>query len=281
MFLPFTRTSSTVGLEALAAAVVARHEHVGHEHHLDLEIARALARLAAAAGDVEAERARACTAARARAARRRRCAGSRRTPSRTSRDSSAATCRSGSGRCSTTSSIASTPVSASYAPTRSPRCCLARVLAVQLRLERAQQHVVHERALSRSRNAGHRGHGAERDRDVDALEVVLARAGERDPPRPERAGARRAPESRCAPVRYCAGERALGDARHRAGEHELAALLAARRARAPPCSRRRGSRPDRARRRAPCCRASRSRCSSRSRRSMSRECRPIDGSSST
>ena len=31
------------GLEALAAALVARHEDVGHEHHLDLEIAGALA----------------------------------------------------------------------------------------------------------------------------------------------------------------------------------------------------------------------------------------------
>ena len=46
------------GLESLAAALVARHEHVGHEDHLDLEIAGALARLATAAGDVEAERAR-------------------------------------------------------------------------------------------------------------------------------------------------------------------------------------------------------------------------------
>ena len=63
MFLPCTCTSSTVGLEALAAAVVARHEHVGHEHHLDFEIAGAFARLAAAAGDVEAERARACSRA--------------------------------------------------------------------------------------------------------------------------------------------------------------------------------------------------------------------------
>ncbi len=49
------------------------------------------------------------------------------------------------------------------------------------------QHVVHERALAGARHAGHDGDGAERDLDVDAVEVVLARAGERDPARPEAA----------------------------------------------------------------------------------------------
>ena len=44
-----------LGLESLAAALVAGHVDVGHEHHLDLEIAGALAGLAAAACDVEAE----------------------------------------------------------------------------------------------------------------------------------------------------------------------------------------------------------------------------------
>jgi hypothetical protein len=44
-----------LGLEPLAAARVARHEDVGHEHHLDLDVARALARLAPPAGDVERE----------------------------------------------------------------------------------------------------------------------------------------------------------------------------------------------------------------------------------
>ncbi|HJQ20122.1 MAG TPA: hypothetical protein VJ867_07225 [Gemmatimonadaceae bacterium] len=46
-----------IGAKAPAAAFVARHVHVRHEHHLDLEIASAFALLAAAAGDVEAERA--------------------------------------------------------------------------------------------------------------------------------------------------------------------------------------------------------------------------------
>ena len=40
---------------------------------------------------------------------------------------------------------------------------LGRVLAVQPRLERAQQHVVHERALAGSRDAGDGGEGAERN----------------------------------------------------------------------------------------------------------------------
>jgi hypothetical protein len=47
-----------VGLEAPASAGVARHVHVGHEHHLDLDVAGALARLAAPALAVEAEGAR-------------------------------------------------------------------------------------------------------------------------------------------------------------------------------------------------------------------------------
>ena len=46
------------GLEALAAAGIAGHEDVGHEHHLHFQVAGALAGLAAAAGDVEAEGAR-------------------------------------------------------------------------------------------------------------------------------------------------------------------------------------------------------------------------------
>src|SRR4029079_5397983 len=51
-----------LGLEALAAAIVARHVDVRHEDHLDLEIPRALAGLTAAAGDIEAESARAVAA---------------------------------------------------------------------------------------------------------------------------------------------------------------------------------------------------------------------------
>ena len=45
-------------LEPLAVALVARHEHVGEELHLDADLALALARLAAAARHVEREVAR-------------------------------------------------------------------------------------------------------------------------------------------------------------------------------------------------------------------------------
>ena len=44
--------------EALAVALVARHEHVSEELHLDPNLSLAFARLAAAAGDVEREVAR-------------------------------------------------------------------------------------------------------------------------------------------------------------------------------------------------------------------------------
>src|SRR5262245_59372129 len=47
-----------LGFEALAAALVAGNEDVGHEDHLDLEIAGSLTTLAASSGNVEAEGAR-------------------------------------------------------------------------------------------------------------------------------------------------------------------------------------------------------------------------------
>ena len=57
----------------------------------------------------------------------------------------------------------------------------------------------------------HRGHRAERDLDVDALEVVLARAGQRDPARTETAAlARNRNLLRAGEIR--AGERTFGDA---------------------------------------------------------------------
>ena len=47
-----------VGLESFPAAGLARHEHIGQEHHLDQHVARALARVAPAPGHVEREGAR-------------------------------------------------------------------------------------------------------------------------------------------------------------------------------------------------------------------------------
>ena len=56
--LPLHRDVEDIGLESAAAANVAGHEDVGHEHHFDLDHARSLAAVTATAGDVEAERAR-------------------------------------------------------------------------------------------------------------------------------------------------------------------------------------------------------------------------------
>src|SRR5437868_7516421 len=43
------------GLESLAVAIFARHEDVGHEHHLDLEIVRPIVSLTSSASDVKSE----------------------------------------------------------------------------------------------------------------------------------------------------------------------------------------------------------------------------------
>ena len=228
MLLPEVRHLEHLRLEALAAALVARHEHVGHEHHLDLEIARALARLAAPAGDVEAEGAGGVAAlprsgsvgedapdlvVRLHVRHRVR---ARRAADRALVDEHHVVERLAAGeRCRTRRRV-------------SPRCCLAECSPVSLRLERAIQHVVHERALARARHAGDRGHRAERDAEVDALEVVLARAGERRATAARRgrrvsgSGISRAPV-RYWPVSGLSATRDIGPAKT-----TLAALLAAR-----------------------------------------------------
>ena len=230
MFLPLHLHVEHLGLEALAAAVVARHEHVGHEHHLDLEIARALAGLAAAAGDVEAERARACS----RAARASGASAKMRRIS-----SNAFTYVTGFERGDLPIGLWSMQhdvVDRLEAGERVVRADASRRGAawrecspVSCVSSARMQHVVHERALARSRDAGDGGDGAERDADVDALEVVLARAGEREPPRADAAPLDAGTGISRSPVRYCPVSGLSRDARHRAGEHELAALLAAAR----------------------------------------------------
>src|SRR5205823_362310 len=55
------------------------------------------------------------------------------------------------------------------------------MLAVQLGLQGAEQHVVDERALSRAGHARDGGDRPERNAHVDVLEVVLARSGQREP----------------------------------------------------------------------------------------------------
>ena len=74
----------------------------------------------------------------------------------------------------------------------------------------------------------HDGDGAERNLDVDVLEVVLAGAREREPSRPEAATLGGHRDGLC-PGQIRARQRTLGKATDRPREHELAALLAARR----------------------------------------------------
>src|SRR5512133_2243336 len=100
------------------------------------------------------------------------------------------------------------------------------MLAGELRLERAHQDVVHERALAAPGDAGDRRDRAEREAEIDALEVVLARAGEHEPLRADAAPRFRDGDLTRA-REILPRERAFGDARHRAGEDELAALLTA------------------------------------------------------
>ena len=136
----------------------------------------------------------------------------------------------------------------------SPRCCLARVLAGELRLER--------RDTARRARACSCRSPTRRSPTVSAPSGISMstpfRLCSRAPvsvshrgPRRRRSAAR---GSSRAPVRYCpvsglSATRDIGPAKT-----TLAPLLAARRARAPPCNRRRGSPRGRARRRAPCCR---------------------------
>ena len=92
------------------------------------------------------------------------------------------------------------------------------------RLELAVEHVVHQRALARSGDAGHRGEGAQRNVGVHVLRGCAAW------PRGSRATAARrgrrtlGTPMRFCPVRYCpvSESAALVD---RAGVHHLAAVL--------------------------------------------------------
>src|SRR5688500_14550751 len=96
-------------------------------------------------------------------------------------------------------------------------------------LESAIENVVDESALTRSGHAGNDSERADRDAHVGALKVVLARTGQRDPPRTDAAtlGGNR---YLTLPAQVLAGERALTDARQRTGEHYAPAQLAAARA---------------------------------------------------
>src|SRR5688500_9305582 len=103
---------------------------------------------------------------------------------------------------------------------------LCAVFAFQLHLERTIEHIVHERALSRAGHACHNGHRAERNSDVDALEVVLASARQRYPPRSDTATLERKRNFTLA-CEILPGEGTFVRARHRTCEDNLSAMLSA------------------------------------------------------
>ena len=158
---------------ALALARLARDVDVGQEVHLDLDLAVALARLAAAALDVEREAAR-LVAAHLRVGRQRvqladvreevgvrRGVRARRAADRALVDLDHLVER-------------VDPLDASCAPGFER-------IRVQLVGERLVDDLVHERRLAGARDAGDRDELADRELDVDVLQVVLGRAADREP----------------------------------------------------------------------------------------------------
>ena len=154
--------------ETLAVALIARHEHVREELHLDADLPFALARLAAAARHVEREVARR-EPAQPRVLRRREQVadrierlqigdriGARRAADRLLVDQHHVTDELGAFE---TVEPAHAPVPITLGP-----------------LDRRVDHVVHERRLARAADARHHREQAERDVDVGALEIVLLRA---------------------------------------------------------------------------------------------------------
>ena len=79
---------------------------------------------------------------------------------------------------------------------------LVAVLAVPPASSAFHEDVVDERALARAADAGDADEQAERDLDVDVLEVVVPGADDREPPCRSAAGARRGRRSPCGPERY-------------------------------------------------------------------------------
>src|ERR1051325_9054223 len=212
--------------KALATAFIARDEDVGHEHHLDSEIARAFTLLAASTCHVEAEGSRGVSTLP-----RKRSVGedaanfveglhirhgirSRRFSDRTLDDADDVVERIEAGDV----------IEGADALTE---VLFRRMLAVQLRLERAKQHVVDERARRAFGEAGDGGDAAERDLDVDAFEVVLPSADEREPARAELATFARNLDALGA-AEILRGERTLAHSAHRASEDDSASVLTAR-----------------------------------------------------
>ena len=206
-------------LEPLAVALIARHEDVGEELHLDPHLAFALARFAAAARHVEGE------VARRQPARTRILGGGKQLADRVERLEIRDRVR--PRRSSDRRLVDEHRVGDELGAFEFPKRADALLPAAFGALDRGVQHVVHERRLAGSADAGHAGQHVQRDADVDVLQVVLARAEEADllarapPPRPRH-------RNRQLLAQILRGERArlLHQSFERARKHHAPALLA-------------------------------------------------------
>ena len=187
--LPLVVDLERLAVVALALADLARDVHVGQEVHLDLDDARALARLAAAALDVEAE------APRLVAAQPRLGHGGKQLAQR--RPQPGVGCRVRARRAADRRLVDLDHLVDQVDPL-DPVVLAGRLARAPDALgQRGVEDLRHQARLARAADAGDRHESAQRERDVDRLEVVLARARGRRSPRPCRCDAAPAPAPPC------------------------------------------------------------------------------------
>ena len=153
--------------------------------------------------------------------------------------------------------------------------------AVQIPPQGFDQDVVDQRTLARAGHAGHADEHAERDLDVDVLEIVVRRAEDAQPAVPRSDDAAGGVSIRNSPARYLPGHALRSPRPRRPASRPPRLRRRARRARDRNRSgdRRPASCLHRARRPPRYCPCRASRRSVSSRRWLSRGCRPIEGSS--
>ena len=99
------------------------------------------------------------------------------------------------------------------------------MLSDEVRLQRPVKNIVDQSALAGAGHAGHDRQRAERNANVDILEIMFARTGERDPAWTEApALVRQWNRARSGDV--LAGQRTLADARQRSGKYYLTTRFA-------------------------------------------------------
>ncbi len=192
MFLSFHVMSSVSRLYARALADLARHVHVGQEVHLDLDRAVALARLAAAALDVEREPAR-LVAADLRFLR-----GGEQRADLVEHAGVGGGVRAGRAADRRLVDVDDLVDVLRALDLLVPARHFAR--PVDLLHQRGVQDVADERALAAAAHAGDGDETPERKLDVDVLQVVLARAAHREPRVARARAAGSAPRSCASPT---------------------------------------------------------------------------------